>query len=165
MNEYEYFEKKEKELYLVGINILMMKSEKSNEEKTTTADRLLAKNIVAAAGTDYIKEVHRHGRMGSRRPQVLKIRLEDMAPSILRKECALDYSPWKLFAERSNENRIIARQTFVKRMLYAKSESEDVVRKSSNSGTQAALPMVYNEQFFDSNFLPSIYYSLGQLVK
>ncbi|VDN59083.1 unnamed protein product [Dracunculus medinensis] len=73
----EYFEKKEKEPSLVGINI----PDKSTDDETTTADRLLAKNIA-----DYIEEIHRHGRKGSSRPRVLKIRLEDkyMAMSILR---------------------------------------------------------------------------------
>ncbi|VDN54813.1 unnamed protein product [Dracunculus medinensis] len=42
----EYFEKKEKEPCLVGINIL----EKSSDDETAIADRLLAKNIVAVAG-------------------------------------------------------------------------------------------------------------------
>ncbi|VDN50230.1 unnamed protein product [Dracunculus medinensis] len=67
--------KKEKEPYLVGINVL----EKSTDEETATVDRLLAENIVAAARiqTGYIKEVRRHGRKESGKPRVLKIRLED----------------------------------------------------------------------------------------
>ncbi|VDN54150.1 unnamed protein product, partial [Dracunculus medinensis] len=42
----EYFEKKEKEPCLVGIKI----PEKSTDDGSTTADRLLAENILAAAG-------------------------------------------------------------------------------------------------------------------
>ncbi|VDN53325.1 unnamed protein product [Dracunculus medinensis] len=80
----EILTKKEKEPCLVGINI----PEKSTDDESATADMLLAENIVVVAGfkTEFIKEVRRHGRKGTGRPRVLKIRLEDkqMAISVLR---------------------------------------------------------------------------------
>ncbi|VDN53080.1 unnamed protein product [Dracunculus medinensis] len=95
----EYFEKKEKELCLVGINI----PEKSTDDEST-ADRLLAENIVVAAGfkTEFIKEVRRHGRKGTGRPRVLKIRLEDkhMAMSVLRKKMCTRSFPLEVFCEK-----------------------------------------------------------------
>ncbi|VDN60084.1 unnamed protein product [Dracunculus medinensis] len=91
----EYFEKKEKEPCLVGVNI---------PDDETTADRFLEKNIIAAAGIqiDYIKKVRRHGKRRSGRPRVLKIRVEDkyMVMSVLRNKNVNSIFPHGSFLRR-----------------------------------------------------------------
>ncbi|VDN50597.1 unnamed protein product [Dracunculus medinensis] len=106
----------------IGVNI----PEKSTDDETVTGDRLLAENMVAAAGikTDYIKEVCRHCRKGSDRPRVLKIRFKDkyMAMSDLsNKNGHITHAP-SLFAERLNEKGTIARQT-VRREYYVRNQN------------------------------------------
>ncbi|VDN58160.1 unnamed protein product [Dracunculus medinensis] len=119
----EYFEKKEKEPCLVGINI----PEKSKDDESATADRLLSENIVVAAGfkTEFIKEVCHHGRKGIGRPRVLKIRLEDkhMAMSVLRNKDVRSIVPPGSFLRKDLTKRELLLDKQLRKECYTRNQS------------------------------------------
>ncbi|VDN55944.1 unnamed protein product [Dracunculus medinensis] len=98
-----------------------------NDDESATADRLLAENIVVAAGfkTEFIKEIRRHGRKGTGRPRVLKIRLEDkhMAMSVLRNKDVRSIVPPGSFLRKDLTKRELLLDKQLRKECYTRNQS------------------------------------------
>ncbi|VDN52057.1 unnamed protein product [Dracunculus medinensis] len=101
-------------------------TKKSTDDESATADRLLAENIVVVAGfkTEFIKEVHSHGRKGTGRPRVLKIRLDKhMAMSVLRNKDVRSIVPPGSFLRKDLTKRELLLDKQLRKECYTRNQS------------------------------------------